>query len=368
MKIVKNIIIPIEFNHLTGGMIFSVISLVKFLSQYYDVYILANKDAEILQCDLGAKHLLLKNPYSVSIKHPLQTIKTYFEIKKLTEKFSKLETIVITNNVGSELSFSGFGMMPISLPRIFVSRGGDYLGKTGWFLKKGFRTVQGFICTSKRQFDILEQLGIEKERLHIIHNGIEDLGRGNIHFSEREVIKLSIVGYLNPEKNQLLAIEAINQLRNEGHFVRLNIFGAAISAEDILYKKLLENKIEAYQLKESVSLKGFESNRSKIYAQTDILISTSISEGFGRVVVEAMSFGLPSIGLTISGGLNDIISNGIDGFLIENNASELVKYIKLLMSDNDLYKKLSTNARNKFLEKFTEKRMCTNYLNFLKKL
>ncbi|MCX6784516.1 MAG: glycosyltransferase, partial [Candidatus Komeilibacteria bacterium] len=67
-------------------------------------------------------------------------------------------------------------------------------------------------------------------------------------------------------------------------------------------------------------------------------------EGFGMVYLEANSFGLPVIG-SQTGGIPEAINNGYSGLLIKpGDASELTKSIDLLLSNEDLFKKIQQQA------------------------
>ena len=54
------------------------------------------------------------------------------------------------------------------------------------------------------------------------------------------------------------------------------------------------------------------------YQQCSLLISTSLFEPFGLVIPEAMSCGLPVVAYDCPYGPADIITDGVDGFLIKN--------------------------------------------------
>jgi len=365
----KNIIFPIEFNHFTGGMIHSTISIVEYFSEFYDVYILAHKDAEVFKLNLKAKHLILKKKWITNGKSPIKTIITYFEIRKLVNQFDKNNTYVFTNNVGSEIIFSGFGFFPIPYKRIFISRGGDYLGKTGFILRKGFKSVYKFIAVSQRQINVLKESGVTPDQIELIHNGVEikNWKEYKYSFNKSEKIKISIVGYINSNKNQILAVNALSKLLDKKYNLVLNIYGIAFSISDKIYEKELLTVISNLNLNESIYFKGFEKTPSKIYHNTDILISCSLSEGFGRTIVEGMAFGVPCIGLKDSGGLKDIITNNHDGILISNDLDQLVDSIIKIYDDEIFRANLSFNSRFTYENKFTKNIMCEKYKMFANK-
>jgi glycosyltransferase involved in cell wall biosynthesis len=77
----------------------------------------------------------------------------------------------------------------------------------------------------------------------------------------------------------------------------------------------------------------------------DVLVFPSLFEGFGLVIVEAMSQGLPVITTSNTVG-PDIIESGSNGFLIPIRSSEMVALrLEELVSDRRLLAEMKMNAR-----------------------
>lgn len=80
-----------------------------------------------------------------------------------------------------------------------------------------------------------------------------------------------------------------------------------------------------------------------------VLVVPSSYEGFGIVYLEGMCFGLPGIGTT-AGAASEIISNGMDGFLIEpEHAKELAEKLNILNEHRDSLIQMSLAARQRYL-------------------
>ena len=89
-------------------------------------------------------------------------------------------------------------------------------------------------------------------------------------------------------------------------------------------------------------------NIEEKYLESSIFVLPSRSEGFGMVLIEAMSCGLPVISFDCPFGPKNIISNEEDGFLIENgNIEAFAEKLKLLIKDSDLRQKLGKNGIEK---------------------
>ena len=75
---------------------------------------------------------------------------------------------------------------------------------------------------------------------------------------------------------------------------------------------------------------------------------TSITEGLPMVLLEAMSYGIPSIAYRTESGVADIIDNGENGYIIENrNQKDYIEKLNELITDDSLLKKFSMSALRK---------------------
>jgi glycosyltransferase involved in cell wall biosynthesis len=108
-------------------------------------------------------------------------------------------------------------------------------------------------------------------------------------------------------------------------------------------------------------------NTLAIYHQADVFLFPSrLEEPFGRVVIEAMASGLPVI-VSKVGALTELVTNGVDGFLVDIN--DITGFIErlLLLQDKKLLNQMSVAALVK-AEHFDQKSVSENLNNYLTSL
>lgn len=97
----------------------------------------------------------------------------------------------------------------------------------------------------------------------------------------------------------------------------------------------------------SINFVGEVNNVQDYYAKAKVLMLTSNSEGFGMVINEAASFGVPSVCNYIP-GIEDLIADGESGYVTEqDDISSMAKRISDILNDDGLQKKLGNNAKEK---------------------
>lgn len=148
------------------------------------------------------------------------------------------------------------------------------------------------------------------------------------------------VGRLTEQKGFEYLIESIylinkNKLTDD---VELYIVG------DGHLKEKLAEKINRYKLNDKIFLLGKRKDINMIFSNADIYVSSAVYEGFGLVMVEAQSHGLPVIAFDCLVGPSEILKPDC-GILIENrNVDELSEAIKLLATNVALRNKMSDAA------------------------
>lgn len=175
--------------------------------------------------------------------------------------------------------------------------------------------IHKYIAVSDAIRDDLEKLGINRQKIERIYNGVSiDFAHDEVFMKEEsEVVNIGIVGQVIPRKGHGSAIEAFRLISDKIPSTKLHIVGKG----DEDYIKVLKEKIGSYGLEAKIIWRGYKSNKIEIYQGIDILIVPSVSsEPFGLIAAEANAYNIPVIATKV-GGLTEIIKHGYNGLLVD---------------------------------------------------
>ncbi|UEQ05716.1 glycosyltransferase [Halomonas profundus] len=163
----------------------------------------------------------------------------------------------------------------------------------------------------------------------------------------QEVTKLNRIiniGGLKPNKNIIPLLHACKIVFEKHPSWELHIFSATHkTGEGDRHLKKINNFIDNYNLQEKVFIHGEVDDIGIEYARSKIHAITSLSEGLNNAICEAMTYGVPSVGLKGVNGVDGVISDERNGLLVAE--SEFSDALELLINNNELCKKLGKQAR-----------------------
>jgi len=165
---------------------------------------------------------------------------------------------------------------------------------------------------------------------------------------------IGMVGRLIPEKGHIIALNAFKLIKEAGYDFSYVLYG---DGDEKLKQNLLnfaKNNLIDFRIHSPIL------NQSEIYQSFDILVHPSVSEGFGLVILEALSFSIPVIA-TATGGIVDIIEDGYNGLLFPPGeykilASQILRIYKDIALRNQLIDNGKVNLENEYsFEKYLNK-------------
>lgn len=138
------------------------------------------------------------------------------------------------------------------------------------------------------------------------------------------------IGRMTEAKRQWILIDLWDKIVHKHNITDWQLY---IVGEGNLKETYL-NKIKELQLSEYVKILPPKKSVEEYYREASFFLLSSQSEGFGMVILEAMSFGLPCISYDCPAGPRDIITDNVDGFLVEFDNFEELENATLEMINN----------------------------------
>jgi glycosyltransferase involved in cell wall biosynthesis len=169
--------------------------------------------------------------------------------------------------------------------------------------------------------------------------------------SLNDKINFLFVGALTSGKQPLVAMQLVKELKNRNYNVQLSIYGDGIE------KQNCEDYIQQHNLSEFIFLKeSIDKEQLKIiYQRSHFLLLPSKSEGWPKVVAEAMFWGCLPIATSVS-CVPNMLNFGNRGILLANSIDKDVEQIELVLKDEVLYatkiKEAISWSRNFTIDKF----------------
>lgn len=184
-----------------------------------------------------------------------------------------------------------------------------------------YNNFSAIICQSKDiQTDLHENFNISKEKLIIINNPITEEFTLKTEMYNNKLLKFVTVGRLSKEKGHKRILEGLAKIsKYQFHYT---IYG------DGPLKEELQSLVANLNLSERVTFVSYTSKIARVLAENDIFIQGSYVEGFPNAVLESCLVGTPVIAFNAPGGTREIISNGVNGYIVKN--------------EKEFYNKLST--------------------------
>lgn len=277
------------------------------------------------------------NQYDFPIKRnplALSNIKAFFQLKKLCKQ-NCYDIIHCHTPVGGVLGRLCVNRKKCSTKVIYTAHGFHFYKGASllhWLLfypieKMLAHRADCIVTINHDDFDLAKQkfnstvrmidgVGVNVERFKPVSVETKNEFRKSNGFSENDFIVVYCAQFI-PRKNHIFLLNKIAEMQDKIPTLRVCLFGSG----------LLEDKIKLYAkqkgLSDIVRFLGYRKDSEKIYAMSDILISTSMQEGFGISLIEGMACGLPIVVSNIRGH-KDIVNVAKENVLFDfyNNSFE----------------------------------------------
>lgn len=276
-----------------------------------------------------SKYKISEIPVEFLNKH-----RVFHSLFKLINILGKQKPQVVISAISHLNSFMGF--ISILFPKIkFIGRHTivgvtdekfkienkkqrSFKKRIGQQFSYGVKLLDIILCQSKDMYDeMILNRDVPEHKLKTINNPITDnFELKSVTKENRVVTNFITVARISKNKGHKRIISALSKLNYPFHYT---IIG------DGMEKNNLFKQINELGLQNKITHIPFTTEVSKYLSNNDFFLMGSYSEGLPNSLIESCSVGTPVIAFKAPGGLNEIIEEGINGFLVDNEIEFLEK-------------------------------------------
>ena len=211
------------------------------------------------------------------------------------------------------------------------------------------RMCDKLICINQEDYEIAKShhfhcpvyrihgVGVDEKRFYPVDDAEKCLLRKEMGYGEDQKLILC-VGELLPNKNQKMAIQAMQKIVKEYPDAQLLIAGNGPEQQN------LENEIKTCGLEKNVKMLGYCTHLQDYQHIIDVLVSCSYREGLPLNIVESMLSANPVVA-TVNRGHKELIKDGENGFLVEpDDVDTMADRVLTLLADIKESQRFKNNA------------------------
>ena len=203
--------------------------------------------------------------------------------------------------------------------------------------KKYYNKYDRVACVSKKVAKDFEELFGNTPKADVVYNVVDSdkiIDKSNEKFkylNKKTKFTIATVGRLTTPKSYLRLLKIAKRLKYDNLDFNLWIIG------DGEQRQMLETYIKENDLTDSVKMFGFQENPYPFMKAADLLVCSSIYEGFSTYITEGLILGKPIV-TTECSGMRELLGDSEYGIITENSEDALYEGIKRIMTDEELLK------------------------------
>ena len=227
--------------------------------------------------------------------------------------------------------------------------------------KMSLKKFDHYICVSDNFKKMLVDRGFDRDKIHVLYNGID---------TEEKIEYIPKTAFLEKYKinyngELLVGIAArLDKVKDHETFIKacketleINPDIIFLIAGDGDEKKKLEEMAKSFGIEKNIYFLGFVRDKYSLFNAIDINVLTSVAESFPYVIPEAAMLAVPTVS-TKTGGIPEIIKDDYTGYLFPvGNYKSLSRYLLDLYDKRDKLKELGDNIKKEVVEKYSHESM-----------
>jgi glycosyltransferase involved in cell wall biosynthesis len=286
---------------------------------------------------------------NLSFLNPFTVFKVYRFLKR-----SGIKTLII--NLSSDLKVAGLAARLAGVKTVIYRRGSAIPIRDTALNRFIFRHFVSYVIANSeetRRTIVQNNPKIfDQSRIRVIYNGIDldEFGKSShqqLYQPDNGEFLIGNSGRLVHQKGQKYLVDLASILSNKGFNFKILIAG------DGSLKEQLQKYAQEKGVQDKVVFLGFVKDIRAFMEQLDVFVLTSLWEGFGYVIAEAMACGKPVVAFNNSSN-PELVMNDENGFLVPFPDIEmLAKQVETLLNNKDLRRTMGERSVQILNNKFT---------------
>lgn len=335
----------------------------------YEVHVATNGDEQFPYCDVKHKICIERSPFK------LNNLKAIKQLKRIIDE-EKFDIIHCHTPMGSVVTRLAAKEARKNGTRVIYTCHGFHFYKGApiknwllfypveWYLAKFTDTL---ITINQEDYKRAQKkFGKRCKDIQYVPGVGIDTKKFDFEMPEDEKVKIK--ENLGVKKDEFVLIYPARLCQDKNQILILNLM-KKIDYKDVVlllpgkdeYKGYYQQYVKENKIK-NVKFLGERMDIPKLLKVSDLLIASSVREGFGINLVEALINGIPVIAVD-NRGHREIIEDGINGFIIDNDINDLIDKFNCLYMNRSLYEQLRDNCYES-----SKKYFLINSLNIMKKI
>lgn len=326
---------------------------------------------KIIVCSCGG--INVQNLQKMGIKHyeiPDIVNRTPMTILKIT---SKLTHIVVKEHITTIHTHHRMAAFYISLlglykKRFFINTCHSTFNNKRLFTRFAYKYAKLIACGEVVKENLEDFFGLSNRHITVVRNSVKPFdGVINVDTTIQKLHEdgcfiVGNIGRLSEEKGIKYYIMAIPKVIKSHPEARFLIIGSGEDHEKL--KKL----VKELDIEKSIYFMGYRSDIQNLMSQLDLVVLSSLWEGFPLVPIEAFSTG-KTIVATAVGGTPEIVQDGVNGYLVTaTDVDALSEKICILLEQPDIRSAFQEKAKEQYEKNFSFKKLRENYIKFYEEL
>ena len=192
--------------------------------------------------------------------------------------------------------------------------------------------LKGYLVPTKTAASDLRKRLPESIKVYNIPVALNDVMPKVIPLEQRDRNKVILVARIEEQKNIPDALKAFSIIATSNPAAKLYIYGYIL---DQNLNKRLQEQVKALNLEDNIIFKEYTLSKDEIYRDAQLLIMTSRNEGWGMVINEALTYGVPVVSYNTNYGPSEIIEEAEDGYIVDFGDYEMLAKKSLELLSND---------------------------------